>query len=657
MTTIKNGAFYQCTQLKSITIPNNVTSIDDRAFSNCTGLTTVNFNAENCTKMGSSSYRVFENCTNLTTVNIGDAVKKIPSYAFYECNGLKSIAIPNSVTLIGKRAFYGCDRSTELIIGNSVTSIGDGAFGRCSKLTEITIPENVTSMGYGAFYGCPESITVNFNARNCTSSGYIFTSSFVITFDTINIGENVELIPDRLFVSEISTKNINFNAINCSYNGSNTIFNFRDLESFTFGDKVETIPTGLCLQLPLSTITLPESLKDIGVMAFAHSALTEIFIPDNVFHIQDKAFWHCFDLRKVKLPCDLNYYNTPVIIDNSAFGYEEATADGKVMNITSVYYKSPNDIPRKLNFYNEQANPMYTGAILYKDSNEIVTHVSLDNYDMSDNSDVNRGKYAFTGCISIQTCEFNSGDWDKSYDLPEGIFKNCVNLNSFDIGRYTNMKSIGSGAFCGCSGLTSVTIPNSVTSIGNNAFTSCSKLTSITIPDGVTEIKDYTFDGCTGLTEVTIPSSVTKIGNYAFQNNRNIKLSDLSVTNNITFIGQSAFAGTGIENIELNSVTTIGINAFLLSALNTITLGGNISILSSGSLTCPNLYEIVINRESAPVTTGNPFKVEDVLVGSAVEGSKYLRIPSNATGYDSADGYWVETLQNEAGFNVVNINS
>ena len=77
--------------------------------------------------------------------------------------------------------------------------------------------------------------------------------------------------------------------------------------------------------------------------------------------------------------------------------------------------------------------------------------------------------------------------------------------------------SIGSSVFSDCSGLTSVTIPNSVTSIGEYAFSWCSGLTSITFPNSVTSIGYGAFYYCSGLTSVTIPNSVTSIGNYAFK--------------------------------------------------------------------------------------------------------------------------------------------
>lgn len=77
--------------------------------------------------------------------------------------------------------------------------------------------------------------------------------------------------------------------------------------------------------------------------------------------------------------------------------------------------------------------------------------------------------------------------------------------------------SIGVGAFWDCSGITSVSIPNSVASIGKGAFYSCSGLTSVTIGNSVTSIGESAFDDCSGLTSVTIPNSVTSIGEYAFR--------------------------------------------------------------------------------------------------------------------------------------------
>ena len=92
------------------------------------------------------------------------------------------------------------------------------------------------------------------------------------------------------------------------------------------------------------------------------------------------------------------------------------------------------------------------------------------------------------------------------------------------------MTSIGQSVFAYCSGLTSVTIPNSVTSIGGYAFSNCSGLTSIDIPSGVTSIGERTFQNCSGLTSIDIPSGVTSIGDWAFYD----CISLTSITSNAT---------------------------------------------------------------------------------------------------------------------------
>ena len=109
---------------------------------------------------------------------------------------------------------------------------------------------------------------------------------------------------------------------------------------------------------------------------------------------------------------------------------------------------------------------------------------------------------------------------------------------------------IGNYAFENCSGLTSVTIPDSVTSIGNSAFDHCRGLTSISIPDSVTRIGDYAFYGCSGLTSVTIGNGVTSIGEWAFSGCS--RLTSITIPDSVTSIGDSAFSGcSGLVEMTL----------------------------------------------------------------------------------------------------------
>ena len=139
-------------------------------------------------------------------------------------------------------------------------------------------------------------------------------------------------------------------------------------------------------------------------------------------------------------------------------------------------------------------------------------------------------------------------------------FNGCTGLSSVRIPD--SVTSIGYAAFGGCTGLTSVTIPDRVTSIGERAFRRCTSLTSITIPDSITSISGLLFDDCAGLTSVTIPNSVTSIDRSAFYGCTG--LMSIMIPDSVTSIGRAAFGGcTGLTSVTIpDSVTSIGDSAF-----------------------------------------------------------------------------------------------
>ena len=158
VTSIGNDAFGWCSSLTSVTIPDGVTSIGSGTFSGCSSLTSITI-PERATSIGDNA---FQNCSGLTSITIPESVTSIGGSAFEGCSALTSVAIPKSVTSIGGYAFYGCKSLTSVTIPESVTLIDYNAFENCSSLTSITIPESVTSIGNEAFQGCSSltSITI-----------------------------------------------------------------------------------------------------------------------------------------------------------------------------------------------------------------------------------------------------------------------------------------------------------------------------------------------------------------------------------------------------------------------------------------------------------------------------------------------------------------
>ena len=147
ITCIGERAFYLCTSLKNITIPNSVTTIGDYAFNTCNSLESVTIgNSVTTIEEGA-----FSNCYSLKNITIGNSVTTIEDSVFASCQNLKSVTIPNSVTTIGDGVFADCQNLKSVTIPNSVTTIGANAFGY-SSLENVTIPSSVTTIGEYAFY-------------------------------------------------------------------------------------------------------------------------------------------------------------------------------------------------------------------------------------------------------------------------------------------------------------------------------------------------------------------------------------------------------------------------------------------------------------------------------------------------------------------------
>ncbi len=189
--------------------------------------------------------------------------------------------------------------------------------------------------------------------------------------------------------------------------------------------------------------------------------------------------------------------------------------------------------------------------------------------------------------------------------IGECAFRSCSGLTSVTIPD--SVKGIGSRAFQNCGGLTSVTIPDGVTSINWSAFSGCSGLTSVMLPDSVTYISDYAFSGCSNLTSVTIPDGVTRIGDCAFRSCSG--LTSMTIPDSVTSIGSRAFQNCGgLTSVTIgNGVTSIGSEAFYkCGGLTSVTIGNGVtSIGSKAFLGCGGLMSILVAPGNANYKSEN----------------------------------------------------
>ena len=187
------GVMYNIKNVKSVTIAEGVTSIGNRAFSDCSKLTSIEI-PSSVTSIGASTFR---NCSSLTSIKIPEGVTSIGNYAFSKCSNLTSIEIPSSVTRIGDEAFDSCSSLTSINIPEGVTSIGNDAFAGCRKLTSIEIPSSVTIIGTNAFFACISLTSINIPEGVTSIGASTFSSCSSLT--SIKIPEGVTSIGNDAF--------------------------------------------------------------------------------------------------------------------------------------------------------------------------------------------------------------------------------------------------------------------------------------------------------------------------------------------------------------------------------------------------------------------------------------------------------------------------
>ncbi len=425
----------------------------------------------------------------------------------------------------------------------SVTSIGNSAFSSCSGLTSINIPNSVTSIGGSAFSRCSGLTSINIPNSVTSIGSHAFN-------DTPWYNNQ----PDGLVYAGL---------VAYKYKGNMPIGT-----SITFAEGTLGIAGNAFSGCSgLASIEIPNSVTAIGFFAFnGCTGLTNIDIPNSVTSIGDAVFQGCYNLTSVSIPnsvtaigdfafsgcsglASIEIPNSVTAIGDYAFSGCSGLACIEIPNsVTAIGGWAFYDTPW---FNNQPDGLVYAGLVAYKYKGTMPEGTNI----ILREGTLGISDYAFSGCSGLTSIDIPNS----VTSIGDGAFYQCSGLTSINIGN--SVTSIGDAAFYSCSGLTSINIPNSVITIYDLAFCDCFGLTNLTIGNSVTSIGERAFSGCWGLTSVTLPNSVTSIGDGAFSSCYG--LTSIDIPNSITSISEFAFDGCGLTSLTIpNSVTSIGEFAF-----------------------------------------------------------------------------------------------
>lgn len=532
------------------------------------------------TKIGTLYYELWDS-DNTATVCYETTTTS--NYAY-----VNSVAVPDKVThngktyvvrAIGANAFKNAPDLKSITIGDSVKVIGESAFENCARMTGITVGLSVQTIGDFVFKGCTSLKSVYWNARHCQD--FVYTEGEVI---------------NTLFYYYDWKKEV-------------AVVDLREnITTFQFGDEVEYIPALLCYQLwRVSSVTLPNSLREIGDMAFADckgfssieipngvwrigryafefcQSLTSLTIPNSVTTIETYAFYLCYRISSVRIGFGLTKMGTGVF--KGCSGLQKVTwlakncQDFSDYN-TPFYYKNNFDIRdqiREIQFANTEHIPAHLCDGLHN-----ITKVSIPNTNQT------IGEGAFKDCAQLNDVTIGAG----THTIGKSAFADCTELTNVCI--MDGVKTIGDSAFIGCQKVTHVDIGKSVETIGTDVFKHWSALTSVkwyaincsdfgsdnspfyrkgsySLRSQITsftfgnEVKHIPANLCRvmrNLTGIVIPGNVKSIGEAAFEDCKG--LTSLTIEGGVVDIGAYAFAYCeGLTELTLpGSIWYIGRNAF-----------------------------------------------------------------------------------------------
>ncbi|MCL2323921.1 MAG: leucine-rich repeat domain-containing protein [Oscillospiraceae bacterium] len=372
---IGESAFWTCSNLSSVSIPNTVKRIENDAFKDCSSLVSISIpssviyisNSAFLTVNGyipwfnqlynnapdgmfyinSVLYKYKGSMPNNTVITLKEGTSSISGQAFYNCTGLTGINIPQSVAEIGGAAFYNCQNLAGITLPTGITSIENATFYNCNALKTIVLPENVISIGLSAFYNCYGLTSIIMGHKVTTILDNAFESCSRLT--SITIPESVTTMRGSVFYG-------------CS-----------SLTSIVIPDNVTSIGTNTFVKCTsLKSVTIGKSVTSIGGEAFFNcTSLKSIIIPASVTNIAEGAFAYCYYLTGVYIESE-----TPPVLDGNPFNASSSFSVSKdTLYVPSANAKARYEASNWNDFFSvitEKKNTTGINSVSYKTTVSII---------------------------------------------------------------------------------------------------------------------------------------------------------------------------------------------------------------------------------------------------------------------------------------------
>ncbi len=585
------------------------------------------------TEIGDGAFR---NNQQVTSVTLGEKVNALGTRVFYNCAALKTVTLPDTIASIGESCFYGCTVLEKADLPAAITAIPNYTYAYCSALSSVTILETVKSIGDSAFYYCvalkeaaiPDSVE--------TIGEYAFSHADALS--SVTLGKGLKSAGDYAFLLDKSLTSVTF---------------AEEYEELTLGTGVFSDCTALteCV-LPegtanvpdscfdgdgrLKTVTIPESVKRVGVNAFRDTPILSeqegiayvgnwlVYVPEEVkngltalaasdFHenivgIADNSFqsgtttagtaYGCTELLTVEFPSSLKYIGEYAFnrcpklwkvemernslletVGRSAFrncGFLSNVSFDNCVGLKSIETYAFSKCPS----LNNRSN----GAKLIPDT---VTHIGQ-------NAFLDTGLYTVSDAYGV----IYAANWVVGYDTERNIAAVVLKDDVIGIADYafsesetlmsveglSRVRYIGEGAFMDCRALTEVRLNNNLTEIPPFAFFQCVQLTGVgTFPVTLRSIGLGAFFQCDKLTQIDLSGCprLESVGELAFYSCESVER--LVLNEGLKTIGAMAFYHNSAEELVIpSSVTSIGDRAFMLSlALQSVTFNEGLEELGA----------------------------------------------------------------------------